>query len=230
MMNARSLKDKSARFLELMKLYLSILTKRCITVPNALIFYVTFRCNLRCLHCNIQQLQFKEEISFAGVKDLFHELRSLGVREIRYSGGEPLLRKDLADILKMGKELGFRQYISTNGTLINRRVAKLLASTCDGVDVSIDGLKQNDRIRGLGSFERALSAIKLLNHYRQGLASIAFTLMKLNFMELPALCQLAEHLGCGISIQPIILGGAVFPSVDVENDELSFTKTDIRRL
>ena len=141
------------------------------------------------------------------------------------------MRKDLPKILNLGKHLGFKQYVSTNGTLVTDYLAKVLANTCDGVDVSIDGLEQtHDRIRGHGTFRRALNAIRTLNKYKAGIASIGVTIMRLNFRELPALCTLAENLRCGISIQPIISTGVVFPRGYLLNEWLLFRESDIHEL
>lgn len=110
---------------------------------------------------------------------------------------------------------------------MNTTIAKNLAYLCDGIDVSIDGLKRtHEWLRGSSTFEKAINSIRLLKKAGASV-SMGVTLMKVNFNELPQLCKLAESLDVGISVQPINPRGVVFPSGDFFAKELVFNESDI---
>jgi radical SAM protein with 4Fe4S-binding SPASM domain len=141
------------------------------TYPNSLYLHPTFSCNLSCLYCYnkrereiVQELNSFPELTLSDYKNLFHEAKEIGIKTLIYSGGEPLLRKDLFSIAAISKKLGFYHSIITNGTLIDEEKVKPLVEIFDHVSVSIDSKDEteNDLKRGKGSWERALEGIKLL--------------------------------------------------------------------
>lgn len=136
-----------------------------------LYIHPTFRCNLRCAYCYNEKdrhyhigKESYDELTLEDYRDLFKQTRQLGIKTLVYSGGEPLLRKDLFDIARISKEMGFNNNIITNGTLITRKKAALLIQYFDRISVSIDSCiaGENDCMRGKGSYKRALRGIKYL--------------------------------------------------------------------
>jgi MoaA/NifB/PqqE/SkfB family radical SAM enzyme len=94
-------------------------------------FSPTFRCNLRCIMCSIWRAgecgnnpDFYNELSTDRILSLMDELKKLVTGHLHFTGGEPLLRKDLFEILRHGKELGMTFSINTNGTKISRLIAE----------------------------------------------------------------------------------------------------------
>lgn len=120
---------------------------------------LTFHCNKRCTYCaspylKVPELDTQEVI--AGI-DAFH---ALGMRWITFSGGEPLLRKDIGQLVNHCKDKGIVTFISTNGTLLPRRIEDI--KRVDRVTISLDGAEEvHDRIRGAGAFAEAVEAIKV---------------------------------------------------------------------
>ena len=113
-----------------------------------------------------------------------------------FTGGEPILRSDLPYILDYARQCGFSTSILSNGTLISADVAgRLRKAGVRDVQVSLDGTEQvHDRIRGIGSFKRALRGIENLVH--QGIDTyINMTLSRLNINEIDGLVCLARDLG-----------------------------------
>jgi len=101
--------------------------------------------------------QRKDELSTELVKEALRQMGALGVDEIVFSGGEPLLRPDLGEILRVAKgECSLRVYLLTNGTLVQDKIARTLAPYVDVVCISLDGLteEENALIRGRGVWSK----------------------------------------------------------------------------
>ena len=166
--------------------------KRPVVVWN-----VTRRCNLRCIHCyaKAEDREFSNELSTKEGKALIDNLVAFGCPVILFSGGEPLIRKDVPDLAEHAASRGIRVVISTNGTLINRQLAKTLKKV--GVSyagVSIDGMEDvHDKFRGIkGAFKAALSGIKYCQE--AGIKTgLRFTISRMNAKEIPAIFDLVER-------------------------------------
>lgn len=128
---------------------------------------VTKACNLRCLHCySISGEKLKHELSFEEIKNIIDQSKALGALRIFFTGGEPFMRADILKILKYADDNNFAIYISTNGTLLNKKIARSLNSLrhLRTLQISIDGLeKTHDIIRNKkGTFNKAISSAKLI--------------------------------------------------------------------
>jgi radical SAM protein with 4Fe4S-binding SPASM domain len=125
------------------------------------------------------------------------DLSDFGVPVILFSGGEPLFRKDLFHLAELARNSGIRIALSTNGTLINKEIARKLSDTGFAeVGISLDGIgSNNDRFRGQkGAFEKALTGIR--NCISLGLrVSLRLTLTRFNYQEIPAIFRLVEDEG-----------------------------------
>ena len=97
--------------------------KRPVVVWN-----VTRRCNLKCVHCYAHAKDMAEdnELSTREGKELIDDLAGFGAPVILFSGGEPLVRKDLPELAEYAVDKGMRAVISTNGTLIRAKTARNL--------------------------------------------------------------------------------------------------------
>ena len=134
--------------------------KRPVVVWN-----VTRRCNLKCVHCyaHAKNVPFNDELTFEQGKKLIDNLTEFGVPVLLFSGGEPLMRKDLPDLADYAVQKGMRAVISTNGTLISTELARTLKNIgLSYVGISLDGMQKiNDRFRGVkGAFKSALDGIE----------------------------------------------------------------------
>ncbi len=159
----------------------------------------TRRCNLRCVHCysHSQDVEYAEEMSTEEGKRLIDQLADFGAPVILFSGGEPLIRKDLFELIQYATSRKLRAVISTNGTLIKPNVAKRLQQfDLSYVGVSIDGTEEiNDRFRGVeGAYARAIAGIR--NCQEAGLkVGLRFTINGRNASEIPAIFDLVEKEG-----------------------------------
>ena len=119
-----------------------------------------------------------------------------GAPVMLFSGGEPLVRKDLPELAAYAVEKGMRAVISTNGTLITADMAKTLKSIgLSYVGISLDGMQPvNDRFRGVpGSFDKALAGIR---HCQDAgiKVGLRFTINRYNVDEIPAIFDLLEDM------------------------------------
>jgi len=167
--------------------------KRPVVVWN-----ITRRCNLKCVHCyaHAKDIPFDNELTTDQGKGLIDDLAAFGSPVMLFSGGEPLVRKDLPQLAAYAVEKGMRAVISTNGTLITPKMARTLKEIgLSYVGISLDGMKEiNDRFRGVnGAFRSALEGIK--NSQDAGIkVGLRFTVNKFNVMEIPKIFQLLEEM------------------------------------
>lgn len=123
---------------------------------------LTHRCNLKCIYChNEGERGFGEEITVNEVARIVRIASKYGVDRVKFSGGEPLLRKDLEDILRALPPLKDVS-LTTNGTLLAPRAKRLKKAGLNRANISLDSLDSGrfDRItRCEGQFERVLKGI-----------------------------------------------------------------------
>lgn len=160
------------------------------------VWNMTRRCNLRCVHCYAQarDVEFKGELTTEQGKALMDDLAAYGSPVILFSGGEPTMRKDLPELAAYATSKGMRAVISTNGTLITKDMAKTLREVkLSYVGVSLDGMEEtNDRFRGMeGAFKKALAGIR--NCMEEDIkVGLRFTVNKRNAADIPDIYKLLE--------------------------------------
>jgi 12,18-didecarboxysiroheme deacetylase len=162
------------------------------------VWNITRGCNLKCIHCYAQAKDHSDssDLSTEEGKGLIDDLARFGVPVILFSGGEPMVRKDLPELAAYAVEKGVRAVISTNGTLITEKVARTLKKIgLSYVGISIDGMEEvNDRFRGVkGAFKLALAGIR--NCQAAGIkVGLRFTINKFNVEEMPGIFDLLEKM------------------------------------
>jgi len=158
------------------------------------VWNMTRRCNLKCIHCysNSADIDYPDELTTEEGKKLVDELAAFGSPVILFSGGEPLLRRDLLELAQYARDKSMRAVISTNGTLITKDIAaKLQKVGLSYVGVSLDGIeKTHDRFRGKkGAFAAAIEGIR--NCREAGIkVGIRFTVNKHNLADVKEMFQL----------------------------------------
>lgn len=160
------------------------------------VFNCTQRCNLKCMHCysSSKNIDYQNELTTDEAKSLIDSLARIGSPVILFSGGEPLLRKDLIELMEYAKAAGLRITISTNGTCLSDEFLKKSADIgLSYIGVSLDGLKDvNDKFRGVnGAFDMALDGIRrTLQHGIK--AGLRFTVNRHNYKEIDGIFDLME--------------------------------------
>jgi 12,18-didecarboxysiroheme deacetylase len=157
----------------------------------------TRACNLHCIHCyySANARTDPDELTTAEARAFIDDLAAFGAPVLLFSGGEPFLRDDLFELGAYATERGLRAVISTNGTLIERKVAQRIKEAgFSYVGVSLDGIGEtNDRFRGMrGAFDAALRGIRHCTEVgiRVGLR---LTLNKHNYEDLADILDLLEE-------------------------------------
>ncbi|OEU65891.1 MAG: 12,18-didecarboxysiroheme deacetylase [Desulfovibrio sp. S3730MH75] len=162
------------------------------------VWNMTKRCNLKCVHCYAQAVDPSgtDEISTEQGKAIIDDLAQFGSPVMLFSGGEPLVRKDLVELAHYAVSKDMRAVISTNGTLITKEKAKELKEVgLSYVGISLDGGEEtHDKFRGVpGAFKKALEGVE--NCKAEGLkVGLRFTLNKRNWKEVPTIFQLLKDL------------------------------------
>jgi radical SAM protein with 4Fe4S-binding SPASM domain len=108
------------------------------------------RCNNNCVHCSIRQPENSSkvrnrEISAAKIQDILAEAASLGALSVRFTGGEPLLRKDFEEIYMSARKLGLKVLLFTNARLITPRIANLFVKIppLKRMEITVYGMTEN---------------------------------------------------------------------------------------
>ena len=159
---------------------------------------LTENCQARCVTCDYWKSRWRDAIDTGHAIDLVNQIGSAGIRSLRLTGGEPLLRRDLFHILEKANTSGLKRIVlQTNGLLIKKLHEEINASPLTKVCVSLDGLKQtNDLIRGIrGYFDLALEGVRLL---RGKQIAFSVTLNRLCAAELRNFAEVAHAVGAGL--------------------------------
>jgi radical SAM protein with 4Fe4S-binding SPASM domain len=162
---------------------------------------LTQRCNLCCIHCRAAASPQTLENNLIKGEDmvrLIRELKELGCPTLALTGGEPLLRPDIVDIVKEATKQGIKTRIQSNSLLLTEDLAKKLkAAGLYSFGVGLDGSRPeiSDQIRNLkGALNKAIASIKLLKSL--GIkVHVEFTVTRLNMNDLKATLDMLEGLG-----------------------------------
>lgn len=161
------------------------------------VWNITRKCNLSCIHCysNSKNIDYKGELSTTEAMRVIDDLCEYKVPVILFSGGEPLLRKDLFELADYAIQKGMRLVLSTNGTLIDQNIAQKIKQTpFSYVGISLDGIGEvNDTFRGMkGAYEKTLRAFKILKEINQRVG-LRMTLTRTTINNLHNIFDLLEQ-------------------------------------
>ena len=177
----------------------------CIGFPAHPVWEMTSACNLHCIHCHaLGGKPADDELTTEEAKRLMDQLAEVSeFRMIAFTGGEPLVRDDLFELLAYAQNLGFTNTLATNAALIDDEVARDLrrygvvigAVSLDGFDAATHDYVRNQP----GAFEAALRGIRALR--RAGIPlHINITAMEYNMDQLESMMALVDELGTAILI------------------------------
>lgn len=160
-----------------------------------------FKCNLECDMCPFWRRPDEELLRIDDEIRIMDSLVRAGVLIYGFEGGEPLLRRDLPEILAASHERFYTSLV-TNGWLLKERIREI-GDHLEFLFVSLDGIGPlHDQLRGFkGSFERAITGIKAAKDYGTDVA-INSTITRQNIHQVEEMLELAENLGVGINFQP----------------------------
>jgi pyrroloquinoline quinone biosynthesis protein E len=167
--------------------------------PFGLLAELTYRCPLACSYCSnpLNMAEYSDELATAEWRRVLVEARDLGVLQCHLSGGEPLLRRDLPEIVAQAHDLGLYTNLVTSALGLSRpRAEQLRACGLDHVQVSIqaDEPALSDRIAGTPSFHRKIEAMHVVKELGWPL-TVNVVLHRRNIDRVAEVLTLAEQVG-----------------------------------
>jgi radical SAM protein with 4Fe4S-binding SPASM domain len=169
-------------------------------IPLVVSYNVTRKCNLKCGHCYINATteELKGQLTTEESKQLIDQIAEVSRPLLILSGGEPLLREDIYELIRYGTQKGLRMGLGSNGCLIDSTAArKLKEAGIKTVSISLDSPipQQHDEFRGVaGSWQKAVDAIKLLRQ-NDVLVQVNTTLTQENYDQIDDIMTLSEQIG-----------------------------------
>ncbi len=228
--------------MKIIKLIKRTLNKKDI---DFLIFFITSKCNSRCKHCFYwKNLNHKDDLTLTQIKKISETLPE--IRDLSLSGGEPILRQDLLEIIQTFYKNNKLTSLSipTNGLLpdVLEQTVKEIKTSCPNlkllINFSLDGLeKTHDNFRGIkGNFKKVIKAIKQLQNYNIFI-NINTVISNENYKELPELMNFVRTLDVDGHYFELLRGSPKDPvtlpplkeiqrihNLSLKNDEYYFNK------
>jgi pyrroloquinoline quinone biosynthesis protein E len=166
--------------------------------PFGLLAELTYRCPLSCAYCSnpLNLADYSDELTTAEWQRVLAEAKELGVLQCHMSGGEPLLRRDLVQIVRSASELGLYTNLVTSAIgLSRRRAEELRAAGLDHVQISLQASEPvvADRIAGIPSFARKIEAAQVVKELGWPL-TVNVVLHRQNIDTIADILGLAEEL------------------------------------
>jgi len=200
--------------------------------PLAVHLEVVGACNLTCSHCFAGTLPRNHHpLTVAEMDVLFADLASIGALRLGLTGGEPLLRKDLLDILDSASAHGLHPCLTTNALLLTEELARELGKRdVVWLNVSLEGpdAASNDAIRGAGTFAAVLEQLQLLRRHAR--FTLAFTILRTNAHLVERCAELAYSVGAHTAVfRPLYPAGVALDHLDLMPTFEQYTSA-LRRL
>lgn len=175
------------------------LTKTNITPPRWLLAELTYACPLQCPYCSnpIDYANYQSELSTDDWKRVLIEARKMGAVQLGFSGGEPLTRQDLPELVKHARELGYYSNLITSGYgMTEEKILQLKEAGLDHIQVSIQASSQelNDHIAGTKSFEHKKTVAHLVKKHGYPMV-LCVVIHRENIHQMPEILAMAEELG-----------------------------------
>ena len=162
---------------------------------------ITDRCNLRCFYCmpaeGIPYEPKQHLLNYEEITRLLRILGEAGFKKVRFTGGEPFLRKDFIKLLENTHALGYYKsiHITTNGTLIQKHIPKLKALGITNINLSLDSLDKErfETITRRNDFEKVMASFNDLLAHGFNVKINAVIMNGVNTQDIIPLTQLAKH-------------------------------------
>ncbi len=186
---------------------------------------LTPRCNLKCIYCHHEgEVNPEKEISTEMVVNVARAAADLGVRSLKLTGGEPLLRRDLADlIMQMPRDLNIS--LTTNGIFLAEQAKSLAEAGLDRVNVSLDSLN-SETYRAItggreGDLEKVLAGIDAAKEAGLEPIKLNVVVLKKNEAEIPDMIECSRQKGLILQLIELLDMRGLGISGDIESIEQS---------
>jgi pyrroloquinoline quinone biosynthesis protein E len=170
-----------------------------ITPPRWLLAELTYSCPLQCPYCSnpLDYIKHNNELSTEDWKRVLTQARKMGAVQLGFSGGEPLVRKDLVELVAHARQLGYYSNLITSGYgLTEEKIIELKTAGLDHIQVSIQASTQelNDHIAGTTSFEHKKEVARLVKKHGYPMV-LCVVIHRENIEQMPQILEMAENLG-----------------------------------
>jgi MoaA/NifB/PqqE/SkfB family radical SAM enzyme len=176
---------------------------RLVRHPVLCNYYVTYRCNASCSFCDIWERP-SPYVTLEHARDNFRDLKRLGVRVIDFTGGEPLLHRQLPELLAEAKKQGFITTVTTNGLLYPKQ-ADSLRGLVDMLHFSLDSpnADEHDTGRGVRCFDKVMESITIARSFGER-PDILFTVFEHNIDQIEAMyTNICQPNGLVLILNPV---------------------------
>lgn len=162
--------------------------------PISLSWQITNKCNSKCCFCCNDSGIGENELDFPEIREIVKELLKWDCMRIIIGGGEPLVRKDIIDILKLFENEKNKPAIATNGILLNEDIIKQISKSCITLQISFDTLKRETyiKLRGVDGLKKVKENIKLAKRYMENIRIIT-VLNRYNYTEVEDIYKFVEE-------------------------------------
>ena len=169
------------------------------TPPRWLLAELTYSCPLQCPYCSnpIDYTHYQAELSTEDWLRVLTQARKMGAVQLGFSGGEPLTRKDLPELVKHARDLGYYSNLITSGYgLTEEKIITLKEAGLDHIQVSIQASSQelNDHIAGTASFTHKKEVAHLVKKHGYPMV-LCVVIHRENIHQMPEILAMAEELG-----------------------------------
>ena len=170
-----------------------------ITPPRWLLAELTYKCPLQCPYCSnpLDYAKHSDEISTEDWKRVLSEARKMGAVQLGFSGGEPLTRQDLPELVKHARELGYYSNLITSGYgLTEEKIIQLKEAGLDHIQVSIQASSKdlNDHLAGTESFAHKQEVARLVKKHGYPMV-LCVVIHRENIHQMADILAMAEELG-----------------------------------
>ncbi|NOT11419.1 MAG: pyrroloquinoline quinone biosynthesis protein PqqE [Methylococcaceae bacterium] len=169
------------------------------TPPRWLLAELTYACPLQCPYCSnpIDYANYQSELSTEDWKRVLSQARKMGAVQLGFSGGEPLTRKDLVELVKHARDLGYYSNLITSGYgMTETKIVQLKEAGLDHIQISIQASSQelNDHIAGTSSFDHKKSVAHLIKKHGYPMV-LCVVIHRENIHQMAQILEMAEELG-----------------------------------
>ncbi|NOR79542.1 MAG: pyrroloquinoline quinone biosynthesis protein PqqE, partial [Methyloprofundus sp.] len=173
--------------------------KTNITPPRWLLAELTYKCPLQCPYCSnpLDYAKHSDEINTEDWKRVLSEARKMGAVQLGFSGGEPLTRQDLPELVQHARKLGYYTNLITSGYgLTEEKIIQLKEAGLDHIQVSIQASSKdlNDHLAGTKSFEHKQEVAHLVKKHGYPMV-LCVVIHRENIHQMAEILAMAEELG-----------------------------------
>lgn len=217
-----------------LNIIIGIIKSKFLKKPFYVHFYVKKQCNMKCRMCNVWKQKDKKLLSLEEVKIVANKIKKLGVSHVVITGGEPLIRKDIPQIISIFSKLNLSTRLQTNGLLLTeKKLDELIKAGLGDITISLDTLddEKQDYICGLKNMDvstKSLSMLtKIVKKMPKSMTAANIVVSHKNLNELVSLIKLLDSKGIWSTFVPVNLSEEKEDYLfKAKSDEFKFTNED----